>query len=233
MKKHTIKSLIFSSFVTRSLVILFLITGIFSGLKYLNDKQNENKIAELENLLQNMQSAIQVDSIRQYQIHKIIAIIDQFNTEMPNHQKYEIAEEIVRMANKYSNLNVDLICATITHESAATWDPEVMSPVGAKGLMQIMPTTGMFVAAYENISWTSTDEVLYNPIYNIRIGSRYLSSLIEIYDVDGGLAAYNGGERRAALWLDSGKKHGILARETQEYVPAIQRLYEEYQDFRI
>ena len=76
---------------------------------------------------------------------------------MPVHQKYEIADEIIKMTTKYDNLSVDLICATITHESAGTWNPEIKSPAGAKGLMQIMPATGMFVAAYEDISWSSSD----------------------------------------------------------------------------
>ena len=212
-----------------TLSVLALVTAIAVGIKYVNDKKSEARIAELEQAVNDLRSSINIDSIRQYSIQKVIAIINQYNLEMPAHQKYEIADEIYQMSVKYSNLNVDLICATITHETAGTWDPEIVSPAGAMGLMQIMPTTGMFVAAYEGLNLPSAEDVLFNPIYNIRIGARYLSSLIDAYDIDGGLAAYNGGERRAALWLGSGKAHGILARETQEYVPAIRKLYEEFQ----
>lgn len=208
-----------------------LIIVVLVGIKYAINKQNEMKIAELETNILDMRSAISLDSIRQYSIQKVISIIDQYNTKMPRHQKYEIAEELFAMTQKYPNLNIDLLCATITHESAGTWDPEVTSPAGAMGLMQIMPATGMFVASHEAITWTSAAEILYDPIYNIRIGSRYLSSLIKLYDVDGGLAAYNGGEARAALWLGQGKRNGILAKETQRYVPAIQRLYQEYKSY--
>ena len=215
------------------LAIFALVVAIGVGVRYILNNKNAEKISQMEKTILEMQSTLSVDSMRQYNIQKIISITDDYNTTMPAHQKYEIAKEIIRMTTKYDNLNVDLICATITHESAGTWDPEIQSPAGAKGLMQIMPATGMFVAAYEDITWSSANEVLFNPIYNIRIGSRYLSSLIENYDVDGGLAAYNGGERRAALWIGSGKSAGILPRETQEYVPAIQRLYEEYKDLRL
>jgi soluble lytic murein transglycosylase-like protein len=208
-----------------------LIIIVLVGIKYAINKQNEMKIAELEKNILDMRSAISLDSIRQYSIQKVIQIIDQYNTEMPRHQKYEIAEELFAMTQKYPNLNIDLLCATITHESAGTWDPEIVSPAGAMGLMQVMPATGMFVASYEDITWTSAEEILFNPTYNIRIGSRYLSSLIKLYDVDGGLAAYNGGEARAALWLGQGKRNGILAKETQRYVPAIQRLYEEFKSY--
>ena len=48
------------------------------------------------------------------------------------------------------------------------------------------------------------------PIYNLRLGCRFLSTLIEIYGIEGGLAAYNGGEKLAALWLANNKAKGIL-----------------------
>jgi len=48
--------------------------------------------------------------------------------------------------------------------------------------------------------------------------------------VEGGLAAFAGGQRRAALWLEKEKAIGILSREASEIVPAIHRLYEEYQE---
>lgn len=213
------------------LIGIALIIVVLVGIKYAINKQNEMKIAELEKNILVMRSAISMDSIRQHSIRKVISIIDQYNTRMSRPEKYEIAEELFNMTEKYPNLNIDLLCATITHESAGTWDPEIVSPAGAMGLMQIMPATGMFVAAHEGIAWQSAEEVLFDPIKNIRIGSRYLSSLISLYDVDGGLAAYNGGEARAALWLGQGKRNGILAKETQRYVPAIQRLYEEFKSY--
>jgi soluble lytic murein transglycosylase-like protein len=220
-------------YVGFTVVFLALILVVYMGVRHIYNQKHNTQIASLERQIDALRSSINVDSIRQYNIQKIIAIIDQYNITMLTHQKYEIAEEIFRMTQKYSNLNADLICATITHETAGTWRPDIVSPVGAMGLMQIMPATGMFVAASEGIQWTQSEEILFDPIYNIRIGARYLSSLIELYDVDGGLAAYNGGEKRASLWIGSGKASGILAAETQAYIPAIQRLYNEFQDFRL
>jgi soluble lytic murein transglycosylase-like protein len=220
-------------YVGFTVVFLALVLVVYMGVRHVYSQKHNTQIASLERQIDALRSSINVDSIRQYNIQKIIAIIDQYNVTMLTHQKYEIAEEIFRMTQKYSNLNADLICATITHETAGTWRPDIVSPVGAMGLMQIMPATGMFVAASEGIQWTQSEEILFDPIYNIRIGARYLSSLIELYDVDGGLAAYNGGEKRASLWIGSGKASGVLAAETQAYIPAIQRLYNEFQDFRL
>ncbi|MBN1997097.1 transglycosylase SLT domain-containing protein [candidate division KSB1 bacterium] len=219
------------AFVLLLAVTVVVIYGVFDKIRH--QAEQEVKITQMERTILGLRSTINIDAKRQYQIQKITHIIDLYNVDMPAHKKYEIAEEIYSMNEKYSNLNVDLICATITHESAGTWDPEIVSPAGALGLMQVMPTTGMFVATFEDIMWTSAEEILFDPIYNIRIGCRYLSSLIASYDVDGGLAAYNGGEHRAALWLGSGKAHGILAQETQEYVPAVTKLYSEFVKFKL
>ena len=132
------------------------------------------------------------------------------------------------MSVKYPNLDVNLICATITHESARTWDPKVVSKAGAMGLMQIMPATGKWLSKYEGISWTGAEEVLFDPIYNIRLGTRYLSALIETYDLEGGLAAYNGGDKRVKLWLANDKADGILWPETRAYIPFVLNLYDEF-----
>jgi soluble lytic murein transglycosylase len=190
----------------------------------------KDKIGQLERALQEIRAAMNVDSVRQYSIQKVIAIVNRFNPMMDSGTKYEIANTIYEMSVKYPNLDIDIICATITHESARTWNPEVVSQAGAMGLMQVMPTTGMYVAQYEGITWRSPEEVLFNPIYNIRIGCRYLASLVNEYDLDGGLAAYNGGEKRASLWLKNDRAAGILWAETSNYVPSVMKLRDQYRE---
>ncbi|MBC7188235.1 MAG: transglycosylase SLT domain-containing protein [Calditrichaeota bacterium] len=212
------------------IVVALLATG---GLLFrLLDLGPRHRVRELEQSLQQLRASLNADSIRQYHIQKVMAIIQMYNPEMPSSQRYEIANEIYNMTLKYTNLDVDLLCATITHETAGTWDPEIVSPAGAMGLMQIMPATGMFLASYEGLNWSSPEEVLFNPVYNIRLGARFLASQIEYYDVDGGLAAYNGGEKWAALWVRSGRDDRMLPRETREYLPAVLALYEEFANMR-
>jgi soluble lytic murein transglycosylase len=168
------------------------------------------------------------DSVRVYSVQKIIAIINRFNPQMEANRKTEIANVIYEMAVKYPNLDIDIICAVITYGTSRTWNPEVVSGSGAMGLMQILPTTGMNVAQYEGIKWTSPEDILFNPIYNIRLGCRYLSSFIGEYDLDGGLAAYNGGESRAAEWVRRGRPAGILTETTASFVVSVLKIYEEY-----
>jgi len=184
-------------------------------------------IKTLERNVQDVRAAMNVDTVRQTHIQKTMDLMAVYNADLPSAERYDIANEIYRMSVKYDNLDVDLLTATIMHESAQTWQPEIVSRAGAIGLMQIMPATGMYVARYEGITWTDPYEVLQNPIYNIRIGARYLSTMISLYGLEGGLAAYNGGEKKAALWLAGGFDDAVLHPETRNYVPAVLKIYEE------
>lgn len=210
------------------LVSICLVAAGVSFKYYTLSQMQTSKIGELERVLHELRGSMNVDTVRQYSIQKVIAIIDRFNPRMESSLKYEIANTVYEMSVKYPNLDIDLICATITHESGRTWNPEVVSHAGAMGLMQVMPTTGMYVASYEGLNWTKPEDVLFNPILNIRLGCRYLSALITEYDLDGGLAAYNGGAKRAAMWIKANREDGILWDETQKYIPSVKKLYSEY-----
>lgn len=187
-------------------------------------------VRKIESDIQDLRSAVVIDSVRAGHLQKIYNIIDKYNPGLSNGDRFAIADEIYKMSIKYDNLDVDLICATISHESAFTWRSDVVSRAGALGLMQIMPNTGYFLSQHEGIPWTNARDVLFNPIHNIRMGCRYLSSLIDLYQIDGGLAAYNGGQTQAAKWLASGRDNTVLVAETRDYVPAILSLYETYRN---
>ncbi|MFQ6114812.1 MAG: lytic transglycosylase domain-containing protein [bacterium] len=208
---------------------IFLFTAAVICQLYL-DNQGIDRVVQLQIQAEQLKSFAKIDKIRKYNIEKVISVINRFNSSMPEEVKYKIASEISDVSMKYDNLDVDLICATITHESALSWEPTVVSDAGAMGLMQVMPSTGEFLAKIEGIEWTSPEDVLFNPIANIRLGSRYLSSLIELYEIDGGLAAYNGGGKRAKMWLAQNRAEGILYDETQKYVPAVLSLYEQFRN---
>ena len=216
----------------RGVVAASLLIGIVGALGftagYVRESELSARVAELEKTVLDLRATLNVDSERYAVVQKVIRIIDKHNPEMTSELKYRIADEIYRLSLRFDNLTPDLLCAVITHETGGTWDPKVVSPAGALGLMQIMPATGMYVAEAEGITWTSAEDVLFDPILNLRIGARYLSDLIRLYGLEGALAAYNGGERKAVQWLASGKKDDVLYGETQQYVPAIVKLYEEY-----
>jgi len=91
--------------------------------------------------------------------------------------------------------------AIARQESA--WNPKVRSPVGASGLMQVMPGTATHTVQMFNIPGYSDPSQLLDPQTNIDIGTRYLQY---VYNQFGNnrifaSAAYNAGPGRVRTWL--------------------------------
>jgi soluble lytic murein transglycosylase len=76
------------------------------------------------------------------------------------------------------------------------------SPVGARGLMQVMPATARQVAEGLGIEY-SEDKLSNDWRYNVQLGTTYLGGLIERYNGSYILAfaAYNAGPNRADQWI--------------------------------
>ncbi|MDM8560085.1 lytic transglycosylase domain-containing protein [Candidatus Parabeggiatoa sp. HSG14] len=90
-------------------------------------------------------------------------------------------------AKRY-HIDVSLLFAIVHQESR--WKPKVISPKGAIGLMQIMPSTG------ESFCGLS-EEQLFTPKLNLDCGTRYfLQQLKEFGTVKKALCAYNAGPTR-------------------------------------
>lgn len=83
------------------------------------------------------------------------------------------------------------------------FDPEVMSGVGARGLMQLMPATAREVARYLEIPY-SRDRLIADPVYNARIGTAYLDELMALFDGNTLMVAagYNAGPGRPLRWME-------------------------------
>ncbi|MCK8463946.1 lytic transglycosylase domain-containing protein [Aliiroseovarius sp. S1339] len=81
------------------------------------------------------------------------------------------------------------------------FDPSVMSGVGARGLMQLMPGTASDMAKRVGLPY-SKSRLITDPAYNTRLGSEYLAKLIEDFGMNPVLvaAAYNAGPTRAVRW---------------------------------
>ncbi len=210
---------VFIILINALVLFLFMMNNIILG--------DTVEIEKISKILKEQTIVAEIDNERNTSIKKVLDFISRYNKTLTGSEKNAIANEIYLMSQKYPNLNIDFIAATITHESAKTWDPAVVSKVGAIGLMQIMPATGSFLAAEEGIEWT-TENILFDPIVNIRLGCRYLSDMVYMYEKDGGLAAYNGGPKIAELWLASDRNNKILWAETRDYVPAVMKLYYEF-----
>lgn len=91
--------------------------------------------------------------------------------------------------------------AIARQESA--WNPKVRSPVGASGLMQIMPGTATHTVKMFDIPGYSNPSQLLDPDTNINIGTHYLEYVYQQFDNNRifSSAAYNAGPGRVRTWL--------------------------------
>jgi soluble lytic murein transglycosylase len=81
----------------------------------------------------------------------------------------------------------------------SSFDPKIISPAGAHGLMQLMPQTAAQLAHSEHIAAAP----LSDPDVNMRLGTIYLAGLIKRFGaVPFAVAAYDAGPHRVQQWLD-------------------------------
>lgn len=94
-----------------------------------------------------------------------------------------------------------LVLALMRQESE--FYTKARSPVGALGLMQLMPATARQTARRIGLPF-KRDRLTGDPDYNIRLGQTYLNELLERFDGSYilALAAYNAGPSRASRWID-------------------------------
>lgn len=109
----------------------------------------------------------------------------------------------------------------------------VRSSAGARGLMQIIPTTGQEIA--NNYGWplNYTADDLYRPLVNVQLGVYYLKTKRSYFDGDlyAALAAYNAGPGNAEAWRSlSGPDPDLFVEtirfaETRDYIRGIYEIF--------
>lgn len=107
---------------------------------------------------------------------------------------------LIEKYSKEYNLDPLLVASIIRAESK--FDEKAVSSKGAKGLMQISSMTGKWASEELGIK-NYTEELLFNPNINIKIGCWYLSILNKEFNNNLFLvlAAYNGGSGNVNKWL--------------------------------
>ena len=120
----------------------------------------------------------------------------------PASQRAQIAavQPEVKAAAKRFQVEPDLLNGVIWVESK--FNARARGPGGTQGLMQLMPGT-----ARELAKSLGERAKPYDPGFNIRAGSLYLSRMIKKFgDVKLGLAAYHGGPGHVLKWKKAGKR---------------------------
>lgn len=133
---------------------------------------------------------------------------------------YDFAASVKSASSRY-NVPEALVRAIVRQETGYLRNPDkqasIVSPAGAVGVMQIMPSTG------KGLGLSRAD--LNDPAKNIDAGTRYLSQLMQRFnnDIAKVAAAYNAGPGAVQ------KFNGTPPyKETQDYVQKVTQYYKEY-----
>lgn len=184
-----------------SLLALLLFMNPFSSHADIYKYVDKNGTIHLTNVTTNPQ----VNYVLVYREKRIL-----FNMKANDVAKYD--QIINRTAEKY-NVDPALVKAVIKTES--NFNHRAVSPKGARGLMQLMPSTAYALQVPDS----------FHPDNNVEGGVKYLRYLIALFknDLSLALAAYNAGENAVI------KHRGIPPyRETQNYVQRVLSQYHQY-----
>ncbi len=131
------------------------------------------------------------------------------------HRKERLFHPIILQEAKRYKIDPCLVKAIIMAESG--YNPKAISKRGAKGLMQLMPSTAEALGVVD----------IFNPKQNISGGIRYFKQLVKRFDgnVKLALAAYNAGSQKVRHY------QGIPPfKATQYYIEKVFKYYELYKD---
>jgi len=124
-----------------------------------------------------------------------------------------------------------LIYALARQES--NFEPSAVSPAGARGLMQLMPTTAAYIVGDPSLRSPRGRQRLHDPAFSLEVAQRYLHYLNSLGSVEGDLirtlAAYNAGPGNVARWMPPGRHRNdpllfiesIPAGETRAFVQRV------------
>jgi soluble lytic murein transglycosylase len=144
--------------------------------------------------------------------------------------------ETIQRYAKANNLDPFIVAGLIRQESV--FNPKALSRANARGLMQLLPSTGRLVAKTQGLGAVGPAD-LYNPTVNITLGTAYLAQQLGKFGrVELAAAAYNAGPGRVVQWQAARPVEpieewveNIPISETRGYVQGVLRYAANYRRF--
>ena len=160
---------------------------------------------------------------RSKELVKIFSVVRSHRPDITEAEAWRVSEAILEESAK-RNLDPLVVLAVIQVESGFQYT--MVSPMGARGIMQIMPETGKFLSESLNNEYgyraaSFRPEALDDPLVNIRLGVYYLHGLTKQFpSLNLALVAYNVGpaeiQNRLEKNLDVSDDYASLVIETYQ-----------------
>lgn len=142
------------------------------------------------------------------------AVAQEILTNSPTMSEAQALRTAQALCDEARQLGYDplLFLAVIHIESY--YNHLAISPVGAEGLMQLMPGTAEFMAERGKMPWP--DNHTFDPVLNVRLGVRYLVELHREFsmNMEAALTAYNRGPHATHYIL---QQHGALPAPVRDF----------------
>ena len=141
--------------------------------------------------------------------------------------------ELVVAEAQVQDIEPLLLFTLIRQESL--FEPSVSSSADARGLTQVMPPTGEWIAG--RLGWDDWEEDdLRLPYVNVAFGAWYLGVQLATFDeqVIPALVAYNAGPGRVHEWLEAAPDLDLFVETMPYYEPRryVRIIYEDYQNYQ-
>lgn len=144
------------------------------------------------------------------QVH--VALLSEIiEDSLPSHPLKESIAHTIVVESRKAQIDPLFVAAVVQAES--TFKTKAVSNRGARGLMQIMPTTARHIAKLLKVELKNSSE-LHNPETNIKLGVWYLKHLFERFkgDREQALVAYNWGPSNVLRAISSGAAYPEISR---------------------
>jgi len=160
-------------YLLQSGLLVYLIKNKFDLEKQIDYQQQ--KVNELEEKLQ------------------IFKAIEDFQIGFKDNEVGHLTEVIYSESKRYEYDPMFILAIILTESS---FKKGQKSPVGARGLMQVVPFVGKDLAERTGVDWQGS-QTLFEPATNIKLGTfHFFEQILKFGDIKKALLAYNMGETR-------------------------------------
>lgn len=235
-------------FITIETVLLIGLIGLvcfYAG----SSTSKFNKINELLTTSQQHVDSIVVKLERLDSLDAHVAALHEITeTNRSRSRQIAIGANIIKNAKKDKDLKTAARLASILYnesefnssveyafllaivETESKFNPNALSPAGAMGLGQLMPTTAEAMARHLGMKYNK--KLLCDPRYNIKLSIHYLSKLHKQFQSNVLVAAaYNGGPggaKKYQKWIEGETAKETVHPETVAYVESVMNRYYTY-----